>query len=157
MSLESLPPADSLMSRLAQIVLKLNGLLLEEGARTTENTGLTAQRLRVLGTLMRAGGQQTVPQLAREMGLARQSVQRLADIMVADGVLEYRANPAHATSRLLALTQEGQETYAALAGRMRESTDSMAAGLRAEALAQALEILESLTATLEAKAGDAPK
>ena len=59
---------------------------------------------------------------AREMGLTRQSVQRIADLLVERRLAEYRPNPAHARAKLLAPTQEG---WAAI-GAMRAGTVALA-------------------------------
>ncbi|MBB4949427.1 DNA-binding MarR family transcriptional regulator [Kitasatospora gansuensis] len=41
------------------------------------------------------------------MGISRQSVQRIADLLVADGLAEYRPNPAHRRAKLPAPTEAG--------------------------------------------------
>jgi DNA-binding MarR family transcriptional regulator len=143
--------ATSLMRELALEIFKLNGLLLEEGARSTAGTVLTGQRLRVLGVLRRAAAPLTVPQVAREIGLARQSIQRLADLLVDDGLVEFRDNPGHATSRLLALSERGEAVYASLEVRIEDSNASMANGLGQAELEQALGLLRALSANLLAK------
>ena len=52
-------------------------------------------------------GPLTVAAVARRMGLRRQSVQRTADLLVADGVAAYVDNPADKRARLLTLTTSG--------------------------------------------------
>lgn len=52
----------------------------------------------------------TVPAIARRLGLTRQSVQRVADELVDEGVVKRSGNPDHQRSPLLALTTEGRET-----------------------------------------------
>ena len=52
-------------------------------------------------------GPQTVPQLARARPVARQRIQKLADEMAADGLVEFVDNPAHRRSKLLRLTAAG--------------------------------------------------
>src|SRR5919197_5181614 len=51
----------------------------------------------------------TVAQIARTMYLARQSVQRLADVLVRDGLAVYESNPAHRRAKLLRLTPRGRD------------------------------------------------
>ena len=41
------------------------------------------------------------------MGLSRQSVQRIADILVIDGLAEFLPNPAHKRAKLLSCTEKG--------------------------------------------------
>jgi DNA-binding MarR family transcriptional regulator len=52
----------------------------------------------------------TVPAIARRLGLTRQSVQRVADELVDEGMVERSGNPDHQRSPLFALTTEGRET-----------------------------------------------
>jgi DNA-binding MarR family transcriptional regulator len=53
-------------------------------------------------------GPQTVPQLARTRRMRRQSMQPIVDALVADHLLEWQPNPAHARSRLAAITPAGE-------------------------------------------------
>jgi len=41
------------------------------------------------------------------MGSARQSVQRIADILVTEGLAEFLPNPAHRRAKLLSSTEKG--------------------------------------------------
>lgn len=87
------------------MVFRLNGRLLDTADRITEGTGLSAARWQVLGAVLPAP--LTVAGVARSMGLTRQSVQRLANVLVDEGVCEYRENPAHRRAKLLAPTSRG--------------------------------------------------
>ena len=53
-------------------------------------------------------GDHTVAETARTLGLARQSVQRVADLLEADGLVRYVDNPRHRRARLIRLTDEGR-------------------------------------------------
>ena len=86
-------------------VFRLNGRLLDAADRLTEGSGLTAARWQVLGAVLREP--LTVAAAARSMGLARQSVQRLADVLVEEGLCEFLPNPAHQRAKLLAPTDRG--------------------------------------------------
>ena len=46
--------------------------------------------------------------IAREMGVARQSVQRIADLLVAQGHAEYLDNPGHRRAKLVRPTDAGR-------------------------------------------------
>jgi DNA-binding MarR family transcriptional regulator len=54
----------------------------------------------------------TVPTVARRLGLARQSVQRVADEVVAERLVRTLPNPDHQRSPLLALTDDGADVLA---------------------------------------------
>lgn len=70
--------------------------------------GRGAPRRWVLRRLQRYGPQ-TVPQLARAKAQRRQSMQPAVDALVADGFVEFVANPRHARSKLATLTRRGDE------------------------------------------------
>lgn len=80
-------------------VFRLNGLFLAAAERITEGSGLTAARWQVLGAVLREP--LSVAAVARRMGLARQSVQRLADVLVDEGLCVFLDNPAHRRAKLL--------------------------------------------------------
>src|SRR3546814_15082052 len=56
---------------------------------------------------------ETVARLARNMGLTRQSLQRVVNEMVDDGMLCLLDNPHHVRSRLVTMTAKGRKTFAA--------------------------------------------
>src|SRR5438105_593010 len=63
--------------RVTEVILAMfraSGLLLEAGDRLAANEGMTAARWQVLGSIELAGHPLTVPQIARRMGLTRQTV-----------------------------------------------------------------------------------
>jgi DNA-binding MarR family transcriptional regulator len=101
-------PRSSTRYVLTELVLKvfrLNGRFLDAADRITEGSGLTAARWQVLGAVLHEP--LTVAAVARSMGLTRQSVQRLADILVEEGMCEFLLNPAHVRAKLLAPTERG--------------------------------------------------
>ncbi|HEU4740990.1 MAG TPA: helix-turn-helix domain-containing protein, partial [Meiothermus sp.] len=86
-----LTPWGEAFTELALEVFRLNGLLLEAGDELTRPVGQTSARWQVLGVVEH--GPVTVPQVARVMGLTRQGVQRTADLLEEDGLIEYVENP----------------------------------------------------------------
>lgn len=87
-------------SELLVEVFRVNGLLLAAPA------GLTSARWQVLGVVDH--GPCTVAQVARNMGLTRQTVRQTAAGLVRDGMVEFRDNPADRRARLLAPTPRGR-------------------------------------------------
>ncbi|WP_197517547.1 MarR family winged helix-turn-helix transcriptional regulator [Microbacterium karelineae] len=92
-------------------VFEVNRLLRDAGERVSAAAGQTHSRRMVLQT---AGDRATVPDIARRLGLQRQSVQRVADELVADGLARYEDNPRHRRSRLLVTTAAGNSALAAI-------------------------------------------
>jgi DNA-binding MarR family transcriptional regulator len=108
----------------------------------------TTAQWHVLSVL--SGGRATVPQVARRLGQARQSVQRVADELVARGAVRPVANPDHARSPLLEITGTGAALLDRLWARSRPSRlDLLAdAGLSTEDLDRAATTLAALAAEL---------
>ncbi len=86
-------------------VFKLNGYFVKAADCLTKGSELTSARWQVLGTVLHE--QHTVPEIARSMGLTRQSVQRIADKLVSDELAEFLPNPAHKRAQLLSSTEKG--------------------------------------------------
>jgi DNA-binding MarR family transcriptional regulator len=79
---------------------------------------LTSARWQVLGAVALAERPLTVPQIARRIGLTRQSVHATAKRLIRDGLLELAPNADHRRSQLVRLTDAGRTKYAALEWRL---------------------------------------
>lgn len=101
--------------------------------------------------LLKVHGAQTVPQLARYRYVPRQSVQKLANEMLAQGVVEFIPNPAHKRSRLLRLTPQGEAIFAALSERIAILAETLAAQKDAAQLQTAVAVVKQLHAQLRDK------
>src|SRR5215813_10369846 len=91
--------------------------------------GLTSARWQVLGPIALAQRPLTVPQIARRMGLTRQSVHTTINRLVADGMVELTANADHRRSPLARLTELGRATYQAVDDKQAAWVSQLAAGL----------------------------
>ena len=80
----------------------------------TKKLGLTSARWKVIAVIALSSAGVTVPGIARVLGQSRQAVQRITDVMVKDGLLEYTANPKHKKSSLVVLSASGREAYTQL-------------------------------------------
>jgi DNA-binding MarR family transcriptional regulator len=135
------------MSELAVHVFRLNGLLTAAGDAMAEPAGQTTARWRVLAAI--EDRPLTVAQIARAWRLARQSVQRVADLLVADGLATYEDNPNHRRAKLLRITPEGtaametirlaQEVWADRLGEEVGEEDLRAVNERLRAVIEVLE------------------
>ena len=83
-------PAGEAATELILSTFRANGLLLDAGDLLSADEGLTSSRWQVLGAIVLAERPLTVPQIARRMGLTRQSVHASVDRLVRDGLLEHR-------------------------------------------------------------------
>lgn len=89
-------------------VYELAGLSRRTSERTAAAHGQTVARWHVMSAL--SDQPQTVSAIARRLGLARQSVQRVADDLVAAALVERSDNPDHQRSPKLSLTPTGRAT-----------------------------------------------
>lgn len=92
-------------------IFRLNERLIVIGDATVKDVGLTSARWLVLGAVALAAAPIPVAQIARNMGLTRQAVQRLTNEMSAAGLVELRDNPRHRRARVVVLTAEGRAAY----------------------------------------------
>ncbi|GAB5499822.1 MAG: hypothetical protein PsegKO_21330 [Pseudohongiellaceae bacterium] len=92
-------------------IFRLNGLLIAEGDAMTDKLGLTHARWKVIGAIALSNNGLTVPGIARVLGQSRQAVQRITDVMVEDGLLQYEPNPKHKRSVLVTLSEDGKTVY----------------------------------------------
>jgi DNA-binding MarR family transcriptional regulator len=113
---------------------------------TTPTGGSTLGLLRSL----KSRGPLTVPEIARMRPVARQHIQKLANQMAADGLVEFIDNPAHKRSKLLRLTSKGERAHDELLGHMVDLAESLAGDMDPEALRITAKTLADLRSRLEA-------
>jgi DNA-binding MarR family transcriptional regulator len=125
---------------------------MESGDRMTRSLGQSSARWQVLG---RAGYQpQTVAQMAREMGHARQSVQRVADVLEREGLVVYKDNPADRRAKLVELTPKGIEVLTAIYTLNETWSQHIMAKLDPDQLTQLADALEKIGDVLESVQGE---
>ncbi|MFI6155605.1 MarR family winged helix-turn-helix transcriptional regulator [Kitasatospora sp. NPDC051170] len=138
----------ALLSGTAPTVFRLNGQFLEVSEKLARPVGLTAAWWQVLGAVLREP--LPVVEIARAMGITRQSVQRIADLLVDKGLAEYRPNPAHARAKLMAPTTAGREAVARILPGHRALAERLAQELGIDGFQQAMSALQRLSEALEA-------
>src|SRR6188472_2146771 len=119
-------PQGEAVSQLSVLVFRLNGVLAAAGDALAQPTGQTSARWRVLAAV--EDSPKTVAQIARAWNLARQSVQRVADLLERDGLIAYEDNPAHRRASLVRLTPRGTSTLR----RIQDAQRSWATALEDE-------------------------
>src|SRR5262245_8879204 len=134
-------------------VFRLNGRLLNAGDALTRPVQQTSARWQVLGALDEEA--LTVAEIARRMGLARQSVQRTADLLESDGLVSFVDNPAHQRARLALPTPRGRAGLESLAARQVAWVNRLTAGLDARDLQHTVETLRQVRTALENSTPDA--
>jgi DNA-binding MarR family transcriptional regulator len=99
-------------------------------------------------------GAQTVPQIARSRPVSRQHIQKLANDMVADGVVELIENPAHHRSKLLRLTPKGETVLQDMSDRIALAAQELSADMDLEDLQVAVTTLRRLRENLKQTLGN---
>jgi DNA-binding MarR family transcriptional regulator len=113
------PPrtADAAFQDVLLGLFQLHGRVLEAADVMSGGFGLTGARWQVMKVA--AHRSLTVSQIARRLGLKRQSVQRTVDQLASQRLVELRPNREHLRAGLVALSAEGQRILAALEARQQ--------------------------------------
>lgn len=137
-----------LLSGAALATFRLNGQFLALADDLARPVGLTAAWWQVLGAVL----PQPLPVagIAREMGITRQSVQRIADILVERGLADYRDNPAHRRAKLVMPTAAGRAAVQRISPAHAAAANALVNHLGQERLAEVVTALRELSAALDA-------
>jgi DNA-binding MarR family transcriptional regulator len=102
-------------------------------------------------------GPLTVPLIAQMRPTSRQRMQRLADELVADGLVEFTDNPKHRRSKLVQLTPKGDARYRELNARFLVIASTMGVALSEADIRKTTEIVRQLSDDVKALTkGDEP-
>jgi DNA-binding MarR family transcriptional regulator len=146
--------AGELLTEVILTTFRLNGRLMEIAQERAGEGGLTAAWWQVLGGVL--DEPRTVAEIGRRMGMTRQGVQRVADLLVERGLAEYRPNPAHRRAKLLACTEAGYWAIRRITLVQRPWADRVGADVGAAELRSALATMKRLVAVLEGDRGVSP-
>ena len=136
-----------LLADAALTSFRLNGQLLAVAEELARPVGLTAAWWQVLGGALREP--QSVSDIARAMGLTRQAVQRIADLLVEKGMATYAPNPAHRRAKLLQATDAGRQAVRAINPAHATAARRLADEVGGVRLAEVLAGMHELSAALE--------
>ena len=137
------------VSDLAVEVFRLNGELLAAGDALVADIGLTSARWQVLGAVALSSVPLPIAHLARNMGLTRQSVQRIANELAAEGLLRFASNPHHQRAKLVLLTERGRTAYQGAMARWHPLASALGRSLRPATINAAAEALRAIRRRLE--------
>jgi DNA-binding MarR family transcriptional regulator len=104
-------PAGVALTDLVLDVFRLSSRMLTAGDKLVADLGLTSARWQILGVIVAAGRPQPVAWLARDMGGARQNVQRIVNDLEQEGLVEFQNNPHHRRAQLVVLTDKGTKAF----------------------------------------------
>lgn len=144
-------PASDAARALTDVILttfRLNGRLLEAAQGMAAEGELTAAWWQVIGGVL--DEPRTVAEIARRMGMTRQGVQRIADLLVERGLAEYRVNPAHRRAKLLACTEPGYWAVRRISLVQHPWAERIAGAIGGDDLRAAHTIMQRLADVLDA-------
>jgi DNA-binding MarR family transcriptional regulator len=136
-----------LVTEIVLAVFRLNRQLLDAGDELTAPVGLTSARWQVLGIVEH--GPSPVAEIARAMGLTRQSVQETANGLRVDGFIEFARNPRHRRAKLLVMTPKGCAAMGIVRRRHASWANALGERHQEAALEPVVSLLCEIRATLE--------
>lgn len=122
---------------------RFHGALMAAGDELTREFGLTSARWQVLGAIWDES--RTVSSIARFMGLTRQSVQRTARRLEADGFVTMQPNPEHKRAKLVTLTDTGRVTLEKLSEKQAAWVSELSEDMQPANIRIAVGIMRGLT------------
>jgi DNA-binding MarR family transcriptional regulator len=142
-------PAGEALSSLILDLFRLNSLLFTSGDRLVAGLGLTSARWQILGAIVAAERPQPVAWLARDLGAARQNVQRIVNDLARDGLVSFETNPHHRRAQLVVLSGKGRQTFDAAMRLQLPWVNGLADGLSLKDIEATSRVVTTLRGRLE--------
>ena len=135
-----------LMLEVAQCFFRIRAFGQKEGFITNWGGGAFGfmRSLALLGPL-------TVPQIAQMRPTSRQRMQRLADELAAEGLVEFIDNPKHRRSKLVRLTRKGETSFRDLNARLLAIAATMGGDLSEPDVRRATDVVRQLSGDVKAR------
>lgn len=137
-------------------VFETNGRLLDAGNTLVRPLGLTTAWWQVLGALGYSPVPLPVSHIAHNMGLTRQAVQRVSDLLVEQGFVRFEPNPHHRRAKLVVLTAAGREVLLQAEMASRPLDSRIFERIGSERLAAATAVLRDLNEIIDEALAAAP-
>ena len=134
-----------LMLEVAQCFFRIRALGQKAGLITSWGGGAFGfiRSLALLGPL-------TVPQIAEMRPTSRQRMQRLADELAAEGIVEFIDNPKHRRSKLVQLTRKGHAHYRQQNAQLLMIASTMGTALSESAILKTSAVVRQLSDDVKA-------
>jgi DNA-binding MarR family transcriptional regulator len=142
-------PEGAALTELVLEIFHLNGALLAVGDRLVGDIGLTSARWQVMGAAALSPVPLPVAAIARNMGLTRQAVQRVANDLEEAGFVRFAPNPHHQRAKLVVLTPSGIAAYRSAIARQAPWANRIAAGLDQRRIRAARAVLRAISQQLD--------
>jgi len=132
---------ETAFSHLMGECFRINRRLVTAVGQLTHGTEVTGAQWGVLGAFGESDELLSVAQAARGLGLARQGVQRVADLLEGKGLIEYLENPHHRRAKLAKVTGHGRNLLRLLQQRQSRWARHAAGDLDIEQVKAATELV----------------
>jgi DNA-binding MarR family transcriptional regulator len=143
-------PSATLFRQLTRAVFAAQASVLRHGDRANATHGQSSARWRVMFQI--AAGNGSVSEIARATDYTRQSVQRLADTLVADGLATYAPDPDDRRRQTITLTAKGSTLLAAMEADYDRWSKRLVQKLGKGSVTATIEHLHELKRVLDADA-----
>ncbi|MBD2749093.1 MarR family transcriptional regulator [Microvirga sp. BT688] len=101
-------------------------------------------------------GPLTVPQIAQMRPTSRQRMQRLADELAAEGLVEFIDNPKHRRSKLVRLTPKGEAEYRELNTQFLSLSSTVGVALSEADIRNTIEVVRHLSDDVKGRSARLP-
>jgi DNA-binding MarR family transcriptional regulator len=139
-------PAGDALTRLVFDVIGLSTAFSAKGEALARPAGQTLARWVTLNAV--ADAPATVAEVSRMFGYARQSVQRVADLLVEDGLASYEDNPRHRRAKLLRPTARGHRVLHQINTQQTAWSNALGAEIGQDDLERTSRVLRRIASTL---------
>jgi len=95
-------------------------------------------------------GPLTVPRIAQMRPTSRQRMQRLADELAAEGLVQFVENPQHRRSKLVRLTRKGEASYREMNAQLLAIASTLGGDLSEAEVRRAIETVRRLSDEVKA-------
>jgi len=135
-------PSAEALTQLILETFRFNGRLLAAGDRLTKELGLTSALWQVIGAI----NEEPLPvaQIARNMGLTRQSVRRTANVLKNKGFVEFHDNPNHQRAKLVKLTKQGRSVLEQVTKLQIDWSNSVSKGIDEKKLKTVIQTMNKI-------------
>ncbi|MGK2257106.1 MAG: MarR family transcriptional regulator [Brevundimonas sp.] len=141
---------------LALAVFAANGRLISAGNELVAPLGLTSAWWQVLAALRYSPVPLPAASIARNMGLTRQAVQRVLDLLAERGLVAFEDNPHHQRAKLVVLTPTGMAAVAGAEQAVAPFDQAIADSVGAERIRDAIRTLEEMNAVISERLDRSP-
>jgi DNA-binding MarR family transcriptional regulator len=140
----------SLFRQLTRAVFAAHASVLRYGDTANAPFGQSSARWRVMFNIAQGNG--SVSEIARATDYTRQSIQRLADNLVAEGLATYTRDPDDRRRQIITLTSKGKKLLDEMESDFDRWSGRLVKQLGKENVSQMIEHLDALKRILDADA-----